>query len=372
MTDFITRIIEARSADEFLDSLLGAISHDFQTVQDRNFDKNRFPDQNEDTVDTERRVFFMKWLHENYTSLFQAFTQFEDNDSKLLFQELIRFRVAGHRHVKLQTNNPAHWQARKQTKKTPCTPSQFHYPGQFGTLDLCSFTWKNKHIKLHTFQLALAWYMSYRQYYFDRGGVSIRPNKNDAVIDGGGCLGDSTIFLGLSVGENGKVYCFDFAVEHLQIIEENVKLNQMENIEIVPMGLSDQCTEGKPISLGKIWPGNRIAFHDQPLPLTTLDCFVHVREIERVDFIKLDIEGAELDCLQGAQNTIEKFCPKLAISLYHKPNDFFEIPLWLTNRFPDYKLYLDHYTIHEEETVLYAMSESSNISRTQEKEQCQK
>lgn len=46
--------------------------------------------------------------------------------------------------------------------------------------------------------------------------------------------------------------------------------------------------------------------------------------------------------------------PKLAISLYHKIGDFFEIPLFLKEHFPFYKFYLDHYTIFGEETVRYA------------------
>ena len=70
----------------------------------------------------------------------------------------------------------------------------------------------------------------------------------------------------------------------------------------------------------------------------------------------MDIEGAELSAIKGAASSIRKFQPKLAISLYHKPTDIFEIPLYIAKEFPFYDMFIDHYTIHAEETVLYCIS----------------
>ena len=78
---------------------------------------------------------------------------------------------------------------------------------------------------------------------------------------------------------------------------------------------------------------------------------------KKVSFIKMDIEGAELPSLRGAVNTLQAFKPKLAISIYHSMNDFVEIPEFLNNLGLGYKFYLGHYTIHAEETVLYAIAE---------------
>lgn len=362
----INDILYSASAVDFLNAMMACVDNDFQISLTDNFDHDRFPDKSENEINSERQASFQRWLSKYYKELYQVFTLFNDLTSKILFQQLIRYRICGHQHVKLMSNNLEHWKDREQTKKIPCIPSKFQYPGQFGSLELCSLTWKGKKIQLHTLQLALAWYMSYRQYYYERSGIKIRPEKGDVIIDGGGCFGDSTVFFGLSVGETGKVYCFDFASEHIEIIQENIKINNMKNIVIVPVGLTDYHSEGKLVTLGKIWPGNRISFHDQPLPLTTLDIFVAERGVEKVDFIKLDIEGSEASCLKGSIQTIERFRPKLAISLYHQPNDLFEIPLWIREQFPDYKLYLDHYTIHEEETVLYAMSEIRTTTDIQE------
>lgn len=74
-----------------------------------------------------------------------------------------------------------------------------------------------------------------------------------------------------------------------------------------------------------------------------------------VTFIKMDIEGAELEALKGAEKTIKQKKPKLAISVYHKPEDFLTIPKLIHDFAPDYKLYMRHYSIFSVETVLYAV-----------------
>jgi hypothetical protein len=71
----------------------------------------------------------------------------------------------------------------------------------------------------------------------------------------------------------------------------------------------------------------------------------------------MDLEGAEVQALTGAQATIEQFKPKLAICAYHKGDDLFMIPQTINAILPGYHFYLDHYTIHREETVLYAIND---------------
>ena len=75
----------------------------------------------------------------------------------------------------------------------------------------------------------------------------------------------------------------------------------------------------------------------------------------RVTFIKMDVEGAELQALKGARNSIITYRPRLAICIYHKPADILEIPLYLQSLVSDYKFYIRHYSNHEIETVLYAI-----------------
>jgi FkbM family methyltransferase len=74
--------------------------------------------------------------------------------------------------------------------------------------------------------------------------------------------------------------------------------------------------------------------------------------------IKMDIEGSEMEALHGAASVIKNNMPKLAVCLYHKITDFWEIPLFLHEAAPEYKLYVRHHIIspHLIDTVLYATS----------------
>ncbi len=78
---------------------------------------------------------------------------------------------------------------------------------------------------------------------------------------------------------------------------------------------------------------------------------------EKVTFIKMDIEGAEMNALKGAARTITAHKPKLAISIYHKPDDMVDIPMYIKSLVPEYKLYVRHYSSTWYETILYAVLE---------------
>lgn len=69
----------------------------------------------------------------------------------------------------------------------------------------------------------------------------------------------------------------------------------------------------------------------------------------------MDIEGAELQALKGAENIIRRYRPKLAICIYHKPEDLYEIPQFIKSCHSDYKFYIRHYTDIFSELVLYAI-----------------
>ena len=75
----------------------------------------------------------------------------------------------------------------------------------------------------------------------------------------------------------------------------------------------------------------------------------------KVTFIKMDIEGAELESLKGSAKTIVNNHPKLAICIYHKPEDMITIPLYIKSLVPEYKFYVRHLSNLWTETVLYAV-----------------
>ena len=76
-------------------------------------------------------------------------------------------------------------------------------------------------------------------------------------------------------------------------------------------------------------------------------------ENDKIDFIKLDIEGAEYKALLGAEKTIKKNKPVIAVCVYHNQSDFFRIPQLLISYNPNYQIYFRHYTQGVCESVMY-------------------
>jgi len=90
-------------------------------------------------------------------------------------------------------------------------------------------------------------------------------------------------------------------------------------------------------------------FISETVPVVRIDDVVN-----DATFIKMDIEGAELNALKGAENTIKSKAPKLAVCIYHQLNDFWEIPIYLKTIMPDYEFFVRHHTTDYAGTVLYA------------------
>ena len=76
---------------------------------------------------------------------------------------------------------------------------------------------------------------------------------------------------------------------------------------------------------------------------------------EPITYMKMDIEGAEMHALRGAERQIAKNKPKLAVSVYHKIGDLFEISSYLRTLVPEYRFYLRHHSYAGDDTVLYAV-----------------
>ena len=182
----------------------------------------------------------------------------------------------------------------------------------------------------------------------------ISLNISKLLFRGGAYLGETAIRFSIAVGKHGRVYSFDPVIEHIQIINHNRRKNNLENIDILPYGLSNKKHTSPPVTIGKI-DGSFNSSRSE-IPSVKLDDCIDGHIVTKVDFIKLDIEGEELNALRGSENTIRKFKPKLAISVYHKPEDLYTISKWIENLNLGYKFFIDHHTTIMYESVLYAIS----------------
>jgi FkbM family methyltransferase len=195
-----------------------------------------------------------------------------------------------------------------------------------------------------------------KQYNMNHKDKTITVESGDIVFDCGTGWGDTALLFARAAGPEGHVYTFDFVPSNFALLEKNINLNPdiKDRITLVKAALDQNS-------------GHEFLFDDKAsssrmntdtgkhnAKTITIDDLVEKKQLTSVDFIKMDIEGAEKAALKGAQNTLKKFRPKLAICVYHKQDDLFSIPDLIAEIEPSYRFWLDHHTIHNEETVLYA------------------
>jgi FkbM family methyltransferase len=295
-----------------------------------------------------RHAFFFRWFFENIFKLFEAYNIFEDDSSKRLYLYLISFRMGGHLSVRLPVEFSADdisaFELIEGNKA-----SSYELNTGLGGLKRVDFEYEGQSYRGDFY--GLEYYLVRRQYFYTSPHANVCPEEGDVVIDGGACTGDSALVFSNAVGATGRVIAFDPVAEHCSLIKHNVAEFPYQNVTVVPAGLSNRTVMAPPISINRCAPGFRVSSPE--VPIRSLDSMVMAGDMDRVDFIKMDIEGSEIDALNGAVGTISRFKPKLAISLYHNPNDLFAIPLMVKEMCPTYRFFLGHYTIHYDETVLY-------------------
>jgi len=318
-----------------------------------NFDAYRYPETHRSAFFSDLHAAYLIFLIENADQFHAARGLLEDPVSRNLFDRLVLFRLLGHLHVKVPFNNPE--MARQRKVPDGWKIDETGDVGMFGPLAIFSVPYKGVEIWIKGGAANVAATFLSGQYYFDRGDLRIAPEPGDHVIDGGGCFGDTALAFAQDVGPSGWVYTFDPMLKHCEIMREAFQMNVAlaSRIDLFDVGLAstDRRRDASHSSPQPINPGARL---EEGLPTRTIDSLVDSNEIKRIDLIKLDIEGSELAALQGGEKSIRRWRPKLALSLYHRPEDLFSIPLWINSLDCGYRLFLDHYSIHHEETVLYA------------------
>lgn len=182
--------------------------------------------------------------------------------------------------------------------------------------------------------------------YFDLPELAL---DNEAFVDAGALDGETSRYFLDHYG--GHSYLFEPSPEQFSLTGTN--MSSYSDMELFSCGLYDKDGTVRFSPNAEDAGSARVSDEGElVIPVARLD---HVLDGRRVTFIKMDIEGSELAALRGAEKTIRAQRPKLAICVYHKPEDIWEIPAYILSLNPDYRLYLRHYSITDTETVLYAI-----------------
>ncbi|MBR1646464.1 MAG: FkbM family methyltransferase [Selenomonadaceae bacterium] len=179
------------------------------------------------------------------------------------------------------------------------------------------------------------------------------PERDAIVIDCGAYDGGTAVRF---ANTGCKVYAFEPGKDMFAVTR---KLAEKNNFVVENFGLgSNEHTANFDAKLRAI---SNDAQQSDDIPIKTLDSYVGEKNLPRVDFIKMDVEGAELDILKGAAVTIAKYKPILALSAYHKLDDFWTLMNFVKSIRPDYEFALRQYATKPEDMSDFFTKEVVNL-----------
>lgn len=295
-----------------------------------------------------------------------------DERSRELLIKLIAYRILGHRKVKLPRNTKQYWDDidRAAATRTNAEPLPINWMDT--SLALYDLKPLGYDMTCYASAAGIACCAVQKQYEYHNGGIHCKAESGDIAIDAGGCWGDTSLYFAHEVGPSGTVVTFEFTRANLAVLERNVARNPHLSPRVRLVEHPVWSSSGLKLYSGEWGPASSVMsdegkYHSREKEMVgtsweggmvesvTIDESVEKLGLPRIDFIKMDIEGAELDALRGGEASIRRHRPKMALSLYHKPEDFEVIPRYLNGLGLNYKFYLDHHTIYQNETVLFAV-----------------
>ena len=222
---------------------------------------------------------------------------------------------------------------------------------------VCSFLGDD--ISRNTFKAAVSFRQSFlsknapeysKQQYFPDDVVGL--SNNEVFIDCGAFNGDTAKkFIEKCGGNFEKIVCFEPDAANFAALDR--AFSDDERVETVHAGVWNTNTTLK-FGGGK---GAGSAFSNAEGGVVSVDVVAidDVESCQEASFIKMDVEGAEMNALKGAKKVIEKNRPKLAVSIYHSDEELLVIPEYLYSTLVDYSFYVRHHSLNWQDTVLYAI-----------------
>lgn len=199
----------------------------------------------------------------------------------------------------------------------------------------------------------------------------------EVVIEGGANLGLITQKILNNIPETGKVYSFEPFHEQIKSTFAKHPIHRKLGQEkatgryiVESLALWSQNKELSFTGEGSDFASYRATTKGdgiKQVPAVSIDKYCSINNISSVDFIKLDVEGAEPAVLAGASEQIKKHKPAMAISIYHGASQFWDIPEYLISNYPDYRFEIGHHSNSPWlETVLYCIPKNNGSNKLPE------
>lgn len=185
--------------------------------------------------------------------------------------------------------------------------------------------------------------------YFDPNIVKL--SSSEVFIDGGAYKGETSLeFINQVKGEYKHIYLFEPDLALMQECKNTLK--GYHNITFFNSATGSKKDRKKFDLTGGT--GGKVS--EIGNTLVDIDCIDECIS-QRTSFIKLDVEGSEIETILGAKNHIKRYQPTMAISAYHHPADLWKIAETIHHIDSEYKMYLRHYSMSYFETDLYFVKE---------------
>jgi FkbM family methyltransferase len=190
-------------------------------------------------------------------------------------------------------------------------------------------------------------------------------SEMESYVDAGAFCGDSVErFVWAQNGVFSKIYAFEPGARQFSALKARTQrlvdewaLNSTD-IALINAGLGQEnCLMSAASPSGQMTnlaPGYDSGAAGTKVDIVSLDSFLNGN---RITFLKADVEGMEMQLLKGAQSTIRRDKPKIAICVYHYPTDIPDITNYLADLVSDYQFALRHHSPQLMETVLYCWTD---------------
>ncbi len=289
-----------------------------------------------------------------------------DENSRELLLRYLAYRALGPVHVRLELEPETYRRSvvglvmQGQVQANVLNSRGMPLEWQMSVYDLSSVGYPLQAIGQ---PLPLASTFLFSQYAYRDTAAPARPLPGDVALDVGGCWGETALWLAHVVGPEGRVHSFEPTPSNRKLLAKNIELNPVIAGRIRVWDAPLAATAGETVFIrdglaagatvrdeAEQVEGEACELHTE-----TVDALVQRGELPRVDFLKVDVEGADLGVLEGAAETIRSCRPRLALAAYHRPEDLATLPGFVESLGVPYRWYMQCSTMTDVDTVLFGV-----------------